>query len=137
MFYVVQSFLDLCTFFRTPIGVGRLARGPSLDGWGNCTSPRGRIEPFAVAVGSAPPTVQIRNSAIRLSGRLTTESVLPAGVPRLAVEAGCSIGWDRYVGRRGATVTIDRFGASAPLADLQREYGLEVDQVVDRARQLL
>lgn len=65
------------------------------------------------------------------------DSVIPRDVPSLAIEAGCSIGWDRYVGQRGATVTIDRFGASAPLADLQREYGLTVENVLQAARGLI
>ncbi|MEM9405670.1 MAG: transketolase [Acidobacteriota bacterium] len=67
----------------------------------------------------------------------TRSSVIPAGVPALAIEAGCSIGWDRYVGAQGATVTVDRFGASAPLADLQREYGLTAENVLRAARELL
>ncbi len=64
-------------------------------------------------------------------------SVLPAGVPRLAIEAGCSIGWDRYVGDRGDVLAIDRFGASAPLADLQSQYDLTPEAVVARAKALL
>ena len=64
-------------------------------------------------------------------------SVLPEGTPCLAVEAGSSIGWDRYVGRQGSVLGIDRFGASAPFADLTREYGLTVENVVEQARKLL
>jgi transketolase len=42
------------------------------------------------------------------------DQVLPPGVPRLAVEAGLSLGWREVVGDRGAVIGIDRFGASAP-----------------------
>ena len=41
-------------------------------------------------------------------------SVLPAGVPKLAVEAGATLGWWKYVGPDGDVIGLDRFGASAP-----------------------
>ena len=41
-------------------------------------------------------------------------SVLPAGVPKLAVEAGATLGWWKYVGLDGDVIGLDRFGASAP-----------------------
>ena len=62
------------------------------------------------------------------------EGVLPAGVPRLAVEAGVSFGWDRYA---DDMVSIDRFGASAPGPTAMRELGMTVDHVLERARALL
>jgi transketolase len=66
------------------------------------------------------------------------ESVLPSSVPaRLAVEAGRSIGWDRWVGPRGAIISVDRFGASAPGNIVMKEYGFTVDHVVARALALL
>jgi transketolase len=46
------------------------------------------------------------------------ESVLPAKVKaRLAIEAGVSLGWSKYIGDSGNTLTVDRFGASAPAED--------------------
>src|SRR5690606_5482447 len=58
------------------------------------------------------------------------EAVLPPACKRrLAVEAGCSFGWDRYVGSRGATVTLDRFGASGPYKALEQEFGFTVESV--------
>ena len=48
-----------------------------------------------------------------------------------------SIGWDRYVGLDGATVTMSTFGASAPLAKLQDKFGFTVDNVVKVARQVM
>jgi transketolase len=61
-------------------------------------------------------------------------SVLPAGVPRLAVEAASSFGWDRYA---DATVSIDRFGASAPWARNMDEFGFTPENVIAKARLLL
>jgi len=60
--------------------------------------------------------------------------VLPAEVPTLAVEAGVSFGWDRWVDE---TVSIDRFGASAPGDLVLAELGINPDNVVERAQALL
>ncbi len=66
------------------------------------------------------------------------ESVLPREVrARVAIEMAGSIGWDRYVGLDGATVTMSTFGASAPLAKLQDKFGFTVDNVVKVARQVM
>ena len=66
------------------------------------------------------------------------ESVLPAGVTaRLAVEMGSEMGWDRYVGLKGRTITMSTFGASAPLAKLTDKYGFTVDNVVKVAKEML
>ncbi|BCX11174.1 MAG: transketolase [Thermosynechococcus sp.] len=61
-------------------------------------------------------------------------SVLPAGVKRLAVEAAASFGWCRYA---DATVSIERFGASAPGNVLMEKFGFTVDNVVAKANALL
>jgi transketolase len=66
------------------------------------------------------------------------DEVLPPTVhARLAVELGVAQGWSRYVGDRGRTIAVDRFGASAPARVLLREYGFTVERVVDEARRLL
>jgi transketolase len=66
------------------------------------------------------------------------ESVLPHSIhARLAVEAGVSQGWHRYVGDRGGVVSVDRFGASAPGEVVMREYGFSADGVCERAVSLL
>jgi transketolase len=62
------------------------------------------------------------------------ESVLPPGVPRLAVEAGTTKLWSRYA---DDAVGIDSFGASAPAAVLMEEFGFTVDNVVARVRSLI
>ncbi|MGH8795711.1 MAG: transketolase family protein, partial [Caldimonas sp.] len=65
------------------------------------------------------------------------DSVLPPALTaRLAVEAGATQGWQRYVGDRGDVLGIDRFGASAPGDVLLREYGFTVDNVCRRAAAL-
>ena len=62
------------------------------------------------------------------------ESVLPQAIrARLAVEAGATQGWRRYVGDSGDVIGIDRFGASAPGPTLLREFGFTVDDVCRRA----
>ncbi|MEO8650522.1 MAG: transketolase [Acidobacteriota bacterium] len=66
------------------------------------------------------------------------ESVLPAKVTaRLAIEAGVSLGWAKYVGDGGDTLSVDRFGASAPAEDVFRDYGFTVENVVKKARKLI
>ncbi len=66
------------------------------------------------------------------------ESVLPKAVKkRLAVEAGSSFGWCRYVTDEGATISIDRFGASAPGGVVLEKFGYTVDNVVAKAKALL
>jgi transketolase len=65
-------------------------------------------------------------------------SVLPPEVKaRLAIEAGTSIGWERYVGDGGAVIGIDRFGASAPGGTVLEQYGFTKANVVARAEELL
>ena len=61
------------------------------------------------------------------------EVVLPPEVPMLAVEAGTSLGWRPYVGPGIATISVDRFGASAPGETVMREYGFTVEHVVEKA----
>jgi transketolase len=58
------------------------------------------------------------------------ESVLPAGTPRVAVEAGVTDYWRKYVGLEGAVVGIDTFGESAPAPVLYKHFGITVDAVV-------
>jgi len=58
-------------------------------------------------------------------------SVLPATVTvRVAVEAGVSLGWEKYVGMQGGLVTMNRFGGSAPAAELYSQFGITADAVV-------
>jgi len=66
------------------------------------------------------------------------DEVLPPSVAaRLSVEAGISLGWERWVGLQGASVAVDRFGASAPAGRIFEELGLTAEGVAARATALL
>jgi transketolase len=65
------------------------------------------------------------------------EAVLLRGVPRVAVEAGVSDYWRKYVGLEGAVIGVDRFGESAPAAEVFRFLGLTVENVAQAVRNLL
>jgi transketolase len=60
-------------------------------------------------------------------------SVLPEGVPRVAVEAAHPMSWHRWVGDNGMVIGLERYGASAPYERIYQELGLTVDQVVAEA----
>ncbi|MGY2378450.1 transketolase [Pseudomonas sp. SDO524_S393] len=63
------------------------------------------------------------------------DSVLPPSVKaRVVVEQAGPLGWDRYVGQTGAKVVMNSFGASAPLAKLQEQFGFTVENVVKQAK---
>lgn len=64
-------------------------------------------------------------------------SVLPEGLPRVAVEAGVSDGWYKYVGLNGKVVGIDRFGESAPAEELFKEFGMTAENVVAAVKEVL
>lgn len=66
------------------------------------------------------------------------ETVLPTRVKaRLAVEAGISLGWERWVGDAGTILSLERYGASAPGARLFKEFGFTVENIVALAMKLL
>lgn len=65
------------------------------------------------------------------------ERVLPANVPCVAVEAGVPDIWRKYVGRSGAVIGIDRFGESAPAADLMRYFEFVPERVVEAVKSVL
>jgi transketolase len=62
--------------------------------------------------------------------------VLPQGVPRVAIEAGHPMSWQRLVGDDGVILGIDRFGASAPYQRIYEELGLTVEKIVQAATAL-
>ncbi len=63
-------------------------------------------------------------------------AVLPEGVPRVAVEAGVSDYWYKYVGLNGAVVGIDTYGESAPASVLFQHFGLTAQTVVDSVKKI-
>lgn len=66
------------------------------------------------------------------------DHVLPPGIrARLAVEAGVSMGWERWIGDRGVSIGVNTFGASAPAQDVYKAYGLTVERIVAEALQLI
>lgn len=66
------------------------------------------------------------------------ESVLPTDVrARLAIEAASPMGWERYIGPRGDTVTLNHFGASAPGKIVFQQFGFTVDNIVEKAKRLI
>lgn len=66
------------------------------------------------------------------------ESVLPSAVrARVSVEAGLSLGWERYVGDAGRCVSVETFGASADPAYLMQQYGITTENVVAAAKESL
>jgi transketolase len=65
------------------------------------------------------------------------ESVLPKGLPRVAVEAGVTDTWRKYVGLEGAAVGVDRFGESAPAGEVYKFLGLDAEHVVEAVRRLV
>ncbi|MCD4720568.1 MAG: transketolase [Desulfobacula sp.] len=66
------------------------------------------------------------------------ERILPSGVTkRMAVEAGISMGWEKYTGSEGKIIGIDKFGASAPGGTVLKEYGFFPENIVKNALDLL
>jgi transketolase len=64
-------------------------------------------------------------------------SVLPANLPKLAVEAGSPLGWWKYVGSNGDVIGLDRFGASAPAPIVLEKLGFSPANVAARAKKLV
>ena len=119
-------------------------------------APQGSPHVILIASGSevglivaAREALQAQHIAVRLvsmpswelfeiQSRDYRDSVLPPSVhARLAVEAGVTQGWHRYVGDHGDVIGVDRFGASAPGPVVMREYGFTVEHVCRRALALL
>jgi len=89
-------------------------------------------EGIAVRVVSMPST-----SVFDRQSEDYRKSVLPPGLPRVAVEAGVSDYWRKYVGLEGAVVGIDRFGESAPAGDLFKSFGFTPENVAKAVRSIL
>jgi transketolase len=87
---------------------------------------------IAVRVVSMPSTSVFDRQDAAYRGQ-----VLPAGLPRVAVEAGVTDGWRKYVGLQGAVVGIDRFGESAPAGELFKHFGFTPERVADAVKSVL
>jgi transketolase len=98
-----------------------------------CVEAAAKLEGKKVRVVSMPSweLFEAQDAAYR-------ESVLPKAVTkRLAVEAASSFGWSKYIGTEGDSVSIDRFGASAPGNVCLEKFGFSVDNVLAKAKALL
>jgi len=119
-------------------------------------APHGKPDVILIATGSevglvmaARRTLKARNVMARVvsmpswdlfdsqSQSYRDQVLLPTVRARIAVEAGASQGWHRYVGDRGDMLGVDRYGASAPGDVVMREYGFTADNVCKRAMALL
>ncbi len=65
------------------------------------------------------------------------ESIFPRAIPKLAVEAGASLGWWKYVGRSGSVIGLDRFGASAPGKIALDKLGFNAANIVEHAKTII
>jgi transketolase len=88
-----------------------------------------RAEGVAARVVSMPST-----SLFDRQDAAYRDAVLPRGVPRVAVEAGVSGYWRKYVGLEGAVLGIDRYGESAPAADLFKFFGFTAAHLAEAAK---
>jgi len=64
-------------------------------------------------------------------------SVLPKGLPRVAVEAGVTDGWRKYVGLEGEVIGLDRFGESAPAGELFKHFGITTEAVIAAVKKVI
>ena len=150
---LVLSRQNLPTIDR---GQNATAEGLRRGAYVLCDAPDGRPDIILMATGSevslvmaAGERLQAENISVRLVSMPSWElfdaqprdyrdAVFPTSVPaRLAVEAGATQGWHKYVGDQGAVLGIDRFGASAPGATVMRERGFSAENVLGRAFELL
>jgi transketolase len=136
---------------RTPEQIAAIRRG----GYVLADSPTGKVDLILIATGSevalavgAQAELAAEGVGARVVSMPSTNvfdrqdaawkaSVLTKGVPRVAVEAGHSDFWHKYVGLDGAVVGIDRFGESAPAGELFAFFGFTVDNVAASARKVL
>jgi transketolase len=66
------------------------------------------------------------------------ESILPAAVTnRIAIEAGSTFGWEKWVGQNGVVIGIDHFGASAPGKVVMEKFGFSVEHIIEEANKLM
>jgi transketolase len=63
--------------------------------------------------------------------------LLPDATPRLVIEAGVPLGWERYVGTRGTVIGMTGFGASAPGGTMMENFGFTTEKIVEKAITLL
>ena len=72
-----------------------------------------------------------------MQSEIYRKSVLNPGIPKVAIEAGTTLAWQKYVGDKGCVIGIDRFGASAPYSILYEKFGFTAENVVEKTVKLL
>ncbi|MFZ1757305.1 MAG: transketolase [Caldilineaceae bacterium] len=147
---------NLATVDRGDAGVGA-ANGTRRGGyvlWANGDKPEivlvgsGSEVEIALAAGQQLAeegrTVQVVSlpswDIFAAQDRAYQTAVLPAAAPKVAIEAGVTMGWDRWVGNdpaRSAIIGVDHFGASAPYKRVYEEFGLTAAAVAAKARELM
>ena len=148
------SLLALSRQNLAPVRTGKLSENPCLRGAYRLTTARAARKVILLATGSE---VEI---AVEIAARLEAEGfgadvismpstdrfdaqdeayredILPdvsnRDILRVSIEAGTTIGWERYTGLHGLRFGIDRFGASAPAPDLYQRFGLTADAITPR-----
>ena len=136
---------------RSPEQVAAIARG----GYVLSDAPKGAPRAVIIATGSevqlaieAQKLLATQAVPVRVVSMPSTnvfdrqepayrESVLPVGVARVAVEAGVSDYWRKYVGLEGAVVGMDTFGESAPAADVFKHFGFTAENVANAVKRVL
>jgi len=148
---LVFSRQALPTLDRSVVAAPDVARGAYV-----LTSPDSKLDLILIATGSEVAlcleaaekltaegigTRVVSMPSMELFGaqpQAYRESVLPPQVTaRISVEAGPTLGWERYVGSEGTAIGLDRFGASAPGGQVYGKLGFTVEAIVDAARKLL
>ena len=99
------------------------------------------VEAREVLEGEGTPTRVVSMPSWRLfmdQDVAYRESIIPGAVPaRVSIEAGTTLGWERWIGEKGIAIGLDHFGASAPWQTLYREFGITSDRVTSEARRIL
>ena len=131
------------------------AENLSKGGYVLCDAPEGNPDMILIATGSeveialdAASTLQEKGISPRVVSMPSwelfekqpaayREHVLPPHIEkRVSIEAGVTLGWERYVGMKGIAIGLDHFGASAPYKTLYEKFGLTPERVVERALSL-
>ena len=148
---LVLSRQNLPFLKRSAEQVAAIARG----GYVVSEAAGGTARAVVIATGSevgialeAQKRLALENTPVRIVSMPSTNvfdrqdadyraSVLPHGVPRVAVEAGVTDYWRKYVGLEGAAVGIDRFGESAPGGELFKHFGFTPEKVAAAVKSIL
>ena len=94
-------------------------------------------DPAACECGEVKAVGGVAVDVVVIDHHQADEVLPPAVRARVSIEAGVTFGWERWVGEHGASIGVDRYGASAPAPRIFEELGLTADAVADAVRSLL